>query len=190
MNFQNLHMGWIAVIFLCFQGTALEVKAEFRFSSQRSLSAPDLFLKHQKKQVIAMAMPLPEPGRPDVSTLNEASENLDPRLMLLLGKIETHFGIKPVVTSGCRTQKHNAEVGGAPHSFHLSCKAADISLSGVSTIELRDFVMAVPERGGVGTYCSTPIVHVDVGPRRQWYWNCLLIAKNNSPFDLPIPFSP
>ena len=27
-------------------------------------------------------------------------------------------------------------------------------------------------RGGVGTYCHTDSVHVDVGPERDWNWRC------------------
>jgi uncharacterized protein YcbK (DUF882 family) len=30
----------------------------------------------------------------------------------------------------------------------------------------------MPGRGGVGTYCHTNSVHVDVGPERDWNWRC------------------
>ena len=32
--------------------------------------------------------------------------------------------------------------------------------------------------GGVGTYCGSPgMVHVDVGPRRNWHWACHVPGK-------------
>ena len=97
---------------------------------------------------------------------------LDTDLKTLLAAIETHFGKKLMITSGCRTPEHNRAVGGAPHSYHLSCDAADIVIPGVAKEDVRAYALSLPGRGGVGTYCSLDIVHVDVGPVRQWYWPC------------------
>jgi uncharacterized protein YcbK (DUF882 family) len=30
----------------------------------------------------------------------------------------------------------------------------------------------MPGRGGVGTYCHTTSIHVDIGPERDWNWKC------------------
>jgi Peptidase M15 len=189
------------------QGLATPASAEFRFSSQRSLMAPDPFLRHKKKRrsIVEVALRAGEPQQlrrqskplglsyaalgPVISGIlpraNGAEPPIvwgrfDPRLNVLIARIENHFGQKVLISSGCRTPEHNRAVGGALHSFHMKCMAADISIAGISTAQLRDFAMAMPERGGVGTYCSTPIVHVDVGPKRQWYWGC---HSHGSSFD-------
>lgn len=54
----------------------------------------------------------------------------------------------------------------------MYCAAADIQIQGVSKWELANYVRAMPGRGGVGTYCHTDSVHVDVGPERDWNWRC------------------
>jgi uncharacterized protein YcbK (DUF882 family) len=159
--------------------------AEFRFSSQRSLLAPDPFLKKRKARPIE-----PERLAAGVASLRAPSHpyhrlnGLDPALTALIGKIEIHFKGKAQIVSGCRSPEHNRRVGGALHSFHLNCQAADILIGEVSPSEIRDYVMSLPERGGVGTYCSTPIVHVDIGPKRQWHWGCGQLVVGYSPFDL------
>lgn len=175
--------------------------AEFRFSSQRSLTKPDPFLKRKKKlkQVpVEFSVAVLSPQNmapnfvhkvslgPDVNALDPPVVwgKFDPRLTALLTKIETHFGAKVIISSGCRTRAYNTRVGGAPNSFHMKCMAADISIAGVPPQRIRDFAMALPERGGVGTYCSTPIVHVDVGPKRQWYWSCRFRSTGTAHFDL------
>jgi Peptidase M15 len=182
-------------------GTFAPASAEFRFSSQRSLTKPDPFLKRKKKpkqaqvefifaslapQNIAPSLVHKASLGPDVNALDPPLiwGKFDPRLSAFLAKIETHFGAKVIISSGCRTRAHNTRVGGARNSYHMKCMAADISIAGVAPQRIRDFAMALPERGGVGTYCSTPIVHVDVGPKRQWYWGCGYRSSGSAHFDL------
>ena len=163
-------------------GGVAPAQADLRFSSQRSLSLPDPFIKRKRLKPSALSAP-----RLSVMPQPDYLKNwgrLDPRLVTLLGQIETHFGGKAVISSGCRSEEHNRAVGGALHSFHLTCMAADIAIPGVTAAAIRDFAMGLPERGGVGTYCSTPIVHVDVGPKRQWHWGCFRFASRRNPFDL------
>lgn len=93
-------------------------------------------------------------------------------LKSLLTAIETQFGKKPLVTSGCRTPERNRAVGGAPRSYHLTCSAADIVIPGVAKEAIRAYALSLPGRGGVGTYCHLDIVHIDSGPRREWHWPC------------------
>lgn len=175
--------------------------AEFRFSQQSSLTRPDPFLRRKKKTRTAQLQPVlatKATQKPAATYLHKASlgpdpialdppmvwGKFDPRLTALLAKIENHFGAKAVISSGCRTRAHNARVGGARNSYHMKCMAADISIPGVAPKQIRDFAMALPERGGVGTYCSTPIVHIDVGPKRQWYWGCGYRSLGLAHFDL------
>ncbi len=100
------------------------------------------------------------------------SRGLHPRLRHLLTKVRSHYGRPIVVTSGCRSNRHNRRIGGAKRSMHLKCMAADIKVSGVSKGSLRRYVASMAGRGGVGTYCGRSIVHLDVGPRRSWYHGC------------------
>jgi uncharacterized protein YcbK (DUF882 family) len=101
-----------------------------------------------------------------------AMKGLNPRLRGLLGTIQKRFG-KPVqITSGCRSRTGNRRAGGARGSLHLSCMAADIRVQGVSQRALLAVAKTLPGRGGVGTYCGKSIVHVDVGPRRDWHFGC------------------
>lgn len=95
-----------------------------------------------------------------------------PELMGLLKSVERRYGEKVIVTSGHRDVAHNAAVGGAPLSRHITCEAADIQVPGVSKWELAAYLRALPGRGGVGTYCHTQSVHIDVGKRRDWNWGC------------------
>lgn len=97
---------------------------------------------------------------------------LKPKLVQTLKRIEAHFGRKMVVTSGYRNRKHNRRVGGARESKHMYCQAADIQIPGVSKWQLAEYARSMPGRGGVGTYCHTESVHVDIGSKRDWNWRC------------------
>jgi uncharacterized protein YcbK (DUF882 family) len=97
---------------------------------------------------------------------------LRPQLVNLLREVEQHYGRPAVVTSGYRNPGHNRLVGGARHSLHTLCAAADIQVEGVSKWQLADYLRSLPGRGGVGTYCHTESVHIDVGSERDWNWRC------------------
>lgn len=97
---------------------------------------------------------------------------LQPALVRKLQHIETHFGRRVIVTSGYRSPPQNRRARGASNSLHMYCAAADIQIDGVSKAQLADYVRNMPGRGGVGTYCHTESVHVDVGPERDWNWRC------------------
>ncbi len=97
---------------------------------------------------------------------------LKPALLRVLKSVERHYGGRVVVTSGYRSPTHNRKVRGARNSLHMYCAAADIQVSGVSKWELASYLRAMPGRGGVGTYCHTNSVHVDIGPERDWNWRC------------------
>ncbi|MEE2952970.1 MAG: D-Ala-D-Ala carboxypeptidase family metallohydrolase [Pseudomonadota bacterium] len=93
-------------------------------------------------------------------------------LVGMIRAIESRFGQKVVVTSGYRSPEHNRRVRGAKRSQHMACKAADIVIPNVDNLKVAAFVRALPGRGGVGTYCHTQAIHVDVGPKRDWNWRC------------------
>ncbi|MEZ2332945.1 YcbK family protein [Mesorhizobium sp. RCC_202] len=97
---------------------------------------------------------------------------LKPSLVRVLKTIEGHFGRKMLVTSGYRDPSRNRRANGAKNSLHMYCAAADIQVPGVSKWDLANYVRSMPGRGGVGTYCHTESVHIDVGPERDWNWRC------------------
>jgi uncharacterized protein YcbK (DUF882 family) len=97
---------------------------------------------------------------------------LKPSLVRVLKTVESHYGKKLVVTSGYRSPEHNRRARGARNSLHMFCAAADIVVPGVTKWELANYLRTMPGRGGVGTYCYTDAVHIDVGPERDWNWRC------------------
>jgi uncharacterized protein YcbK (DUF882 family) len=97
---------------------------------------------------------------------------LKPSLVRVLKNVERHFGKPVVVTSGYRGVDRNRRARGARNSLHMYCAAADIQVEGVTRARLAEFMRSMPGRGGVGTYCHTESVHVDVGPERDWNWRC------------------
>jgi uncharacterized protein YcbK (DUF882 family) len=97
---------------------------------------------------------------------------LKPSLVRVLKTVERHYGKQVVVTSGYRSPSHNRRARGARNSLHMYCAAADVQVPGVTKWELAKFVRSMSGRGGVGTYCHTESVHIDVGPERDWNWRC------------------
>lgn len=73
---------------------------------------------------------------PDINSLDNLLELIFYVLQPLRNKLK-----KPIViTSGFRSVKVNALVGGVSNSQHLYGQAADITVSGMSTAQLFDFV--------------------------------------------------
>jgi uncharacterized protein YcbK (DUF882 family) len=97
---------------------------------------------------------------------------MKPALVRVLDTLERHYGKKPVITSGYRDPARNKRARGARNSLHMFCAAADVQIEGISKAELANYVRAMPGRGGVGTYCHTDSVHIDIGPERDWNWRC------------------
>ncbi len=97
---------------------------------------------------------------------------LKPQLVSMIKRLESHYRKPVVITSGYRSPAHNRSVKGAKRSLHMSCSAADLQIPGVSKWEIARHVRSWPSRGGVGTYCHTESVHIDVGPERDWNWRC------------------
>lgn len=97
---------------------------------------------------------------------------LRPELVSLIRTVENHYKRPAIVTSGFRDPRRNRRAGGVRHSLHTMCAAVDIQVQGVSKWQLADFLRSLPGRGGVGTYCHTESVHIDIGGERDWNWRC------------------
>ena len=102
---------------------------------------------------------------------------IQPEVLKILYVVERNYGKKPIVTSGYRNPSRNRRAGGARNSMHIYCKAVDIQVEGVSKWDLARFLRSVPGRGGVGTYCRTKSVHLDIGPKRDWHYACRRKSK-------------
>ncbi|RYF97699.1 MAG: DUF882 domain-containing protein, partial [Caulobacteraceae bacterium] len=105
--------------------------------------------------------------RPDVQT-----SCFEPKLVSMIRAVEARYHTKAVVTSGYRSPSYNKRVNGAQKSMHMACKAADIQVPGANNLEVAAFLRGLPGRGGVGTYCHTTAIHVDIGRERDWNWAC------------------
>ena len=81
---------------------------------------------------------------------------------------------KPIrVISGYRSPKYNRKIGGARKSQHMTSKAADIKIKGMTPAEVkRTIVRLIKEgkmmSGGIGLYRT--FTHYDVrGRNARWY---------------------
>lgn len=64
------------------------------------------------------------------------------KLLLLADRVREHFGAPVIVSSGVRCKTHNAYVGGAGASRHMSGKAMDFTVRGRKASEVLAFVQA------------------------------------------------
>jgi uncharacterized protein YcbK (DUF882 family) len=81
--------------------------------------------------------------------------------MVLVRKAGDRFGVTPIITSG---QRYRGRLG----SYHRKCMAADFYVPGIPRADLARYLRSLPEAGGVGTYCHTKSVHIDIGEPRNW----------------------
>jgi uncharacterized protein YcbK (DUF882 family) len=86
-------------------------------------------------------------------------------LRSVLVELAASFG-PLVVNSTCRSRRHNAQVGGARRSFHLTGNAVDFRVAGNPRPVLA-FLRARKDVGGLKHY-GGGVFHLDTGPRRTW----------------------
>lgn len=86
-------------------------------------------------------------------------------LRAILGLVAANFG-PLTVNSTCRNRNHNARVGGAPRSKHLTGDAVDFRVRGHFG-EVLAFLLRQRTVGGYKHYGSG-VFHIDTGPRRTW----------------------
>ena len=68
------------------------------------------------------------------------------KLLRAADKVREHFNAKVIVTSGVRCTLRNSELpGSVPNSRHLSGKAMDFCVSGLSSSSVLPYVQSLPE---------------------------------------------
>ena len=109
---------------------------------------------------------LPQIDQPNIGS-PAVSSCLDSRLRQVINQVASNFG--PVrVNSTCRSHSHNARVGGATRSKHLTGDAADFSVSRNKPAVL-GWLQRQPSVGGLKLYAGgRGHFHIDTGPRRTW----------------------
>lgn len=91
---------------------------------------------------------------------------LSSQLRAVVHQVASNFG--PVtVNSTCRSRRHNARVGGARHSHHLSGNAVDFRVNGRGARGVYAFLRSHPSVGGLKFY-RRGFFHIDTGSRRTW----------------------
>ncbi len=86
---------------------------------------------------------------------------INPKLPEYLQKARDHFGKPMIITSGYRTTAHNIKVGGVSNSQHVFGNAADVSIPGVSVVDLYNYFCEIAGNScGIGIYDT--FVHFDV----------------------------
>jgi hypothetical protein len=86
-------------------------------------------------------------------------------LRAALDRVASAFG-PLTVNSTCRSLTHNARVGGAPRSYHLTGNAVDFRVRSQFG-EVLAFLRRMRTVGGL-THYGSGVFHIDTGPRRSW----------------------
>ena len=109
---------------------------------------------------------------------------VDAELVNFLQKIRNKFNKPVVINSGYRTATYNKSIGGAAFSQHVKGTAADITIKGITPLEIAEYAEELmPYSGGIGLYKN--FTHVDVRAKRSRWENygreiCVLgFYKNN-----------
>jgi hypothetical protein len=90
---------------------------------------------------------------------------LNGTLISLVQDVASSYG--PVtVSSTCRSKGHNASVGGAQHSHHLTGDAVDFRVHG----NVSGAIAFLRSNGSVGGFhhYGGGLFHIDTGPKRTW----------------------
>ena len=96
---------------------------------------------------------------------------MDRDFMVALNRLRALAGRPIWVNSGFRCFNHNYAIGGAPGSYHMAGKAADIVIVGLTLNEMIELAEQVDafRNGGIGVYPRKGFIHLDSrGYRARW----------------------
>jgi Peptidase M15 len=86
---------------------------------------------------------------------------LHPQLKIVVAEVAAAYGTV-TVNSTCRSPGHNAAIGGAEHSYHLSGNAVDFRVHG----NIAGAAAFLQGRVGGYKHSGGGLFHIDTGPRR------------------------
>lgn len=95
-------------------------------------------------------------------------DDVDVRLVKVLQDMRDELGCPVHITSGCRCEEYNREVGGASKSQHLLGTAADVVVTGCTPSYVQQYLeYKHPDSLGIGSYSQ--FTHIDVrSGRARW----------------------
>lgn len=93
-------------------------------------------------------------------------DTVDAELLRILVEIRDHFGRKMKVTSGCRCKDHNRREGGAPKSWHVVARAADVQVEGIAPQLVAE---AAAQYGASGIKVYASWTHIDTRSGEDWH---------------------
>lgn len=100
--------------------------------------------------------------------------SVDIDLLNILHYMQSNVGMNRTISlhSGYRSPSTNAMLSRrsrnvGKQSYHMKAQAADISIQGYNSRELRNIATNL-NAGGVGVYRGSNFIHVDSGPVRTW----------------------
>lgn len=121
-----------------------------------------------KRTMGAAASPVSMPHMPVLTAPNVNVTHIQTDLLKRWEDAQSIFGKQVTIISGERTPEHNAEVGGATHSEHLTGNAIDLDVSKMSEAERLRLIQIASSIGfkGIGVYKDS--IHLDMGGLRAW----------------------
>ena len=123
--------------------------------------APTIAVPSTTAEIEAEEARTPEPTIAEKQTDAVDVACIKPVVLEFVRLAGEYFGAKPIITSGQRNR-------GRRGSFHRKCMAADFFVPGTDRAVLAKYLRSLPGAGGVGTYCHTRAVHIDIGEPRNW----------------------
>lgn len=96
-------------------------------------------------------------------------DTVDVEVIEVLEAVRHHFMSPVIITSGCRCDSHNINVGGVKNSYHTKARAVDFKVRGHEPKEVYTFLdKHYKGKFGIGLYSSW--VHVDTrtGEHSRW----------------------
>lgn len=95
---------------------------------------------------------------------------LNPGLVSILENIARQFGRPLHIISGYRSPTYNARVGGAKRSTHMTGRAVDITLAGISFQDRLKLIQLASAAGAVGIGLYNNSLHIDNRDGARVYW--------------------
>lgn len=97
-------------------------------------------------------------------------DTVDIELIEALETVRQYFMAPVVITSGCRCEKHNLDIGGSYNSQHTKGRAADFKVQGHTPQEVHNFLTRTyKDKYGIGLYDGWN--HLDTRSGKKARWN-------------------